>query len=92
MHTQVLLPLKALLQGLQLVVRERSPRLSLFLGEASARVAAFTPSRRVLVFVACNMKQFAYHPVPACLSPASDLFCFRPTSLQIKEGHGDRLF
>lgn len=74
LHTQVLLALEALLQGLELVVRERSPRLSLFLGEASARVAAFTPARRVLVLVACNMKQFANHPVPSRLSPASDLF------------------
>jgi hypothetical protein len=51
-------------------------------------VAAFTPSCRILVLVPCNVKQFAGHSVPGCLSPASDLFCFRPSFLQIKEGHG----
>ena len=85
LHTQVLLPFKAFLQGLQLVVRKRRPGLPLLLGQVSTRVAAFTPARCVLILVACNMKHFVNHPVLACLSPASDLFHLCPSFVQIKK-------
>lgn len=50
LHTQVLLALETLLQRLQLVVRERCPRLALLLTES-----AVAGPRAILVLVSCNI-------------------------------------